>query len=307
MVVSSFSRTSPVNIAVNKDARCNLQCNYSFSYPPTTLKIKRQLNYLEFNTDVTAQPPVIYNNRNYSILEVRLYRPSLHKFAGTPADAEMIIMHTCPESLSPLYVCVPITKSSTSTTDATMFLDLIGSEISRTGTGTEGETVFNSPTFTLNKFVPMKPYLSYSGTEPWASASSASTIDFIVFQKENAVYISAVMFHILTKEPTAPATSLWPSHGIQIVKKSVTPAIFFNDVGPVARGGDSIYISCQPTGADGEILTKILPNSSQAIDRLSVKSSTNKMLIKIVIGACLMLLIWKIAIKIIKGLSGSKK
>jgi len=153
----------------------------------------------------------------------------------------------------------------------------------------------------------MKPYLSYSGTEPWASASSASTIDFIVFQKENAVYISAVMFRLLTKEPTAPATSLWPGHGIQIVQKAVTPAIFYNSIGPVARAGDSIYISCQPTGADGEILTALIPNSSQAVDRLAVTSSTNNILVKIVIGTSLMLLIWKMSIKIIKGLSGSKK
>ena len=307
-------RTSPINITVNKEARCNLQCNYSFSYPPTTLKIKRQSDYLEIIPEDVAQPPVIYNNRNYSVTAIRLYRPSLHKFTGSPADAEMIIIHTSTNSLSPLYVCIPITKSSTSTTDATMFLDMIGTEISRTGTGADGETAFNSPTFTLNKFVPMKPYLSYSGTYPWAAASSTSKVDFIVFTKDTPVYISAVTFNILAP-PTATVSTgnniaenaLWPANIIQIVEKDVTPTLFYNSTGPVARAGDSIYISCQPTGADGEILTALLPNSSQAVDRLSVKSSTNNMLVKIVIGTCLMLLIWKMSIKIIKGLSGSKK
>ncbi len=313
-------RTSPINITVNTDSKCTLLCNYSFSYPPTSLKIKRESNHLEFITDDTVQPPVIYNNRNYSVTEVRLYRPSLHKFAGVYADGEMMIVHTSVNSPNILIVCIPITKSSTSTTDATMFLDLIGTEISRTGTGSDGETVFNSPTFTLNKFVPMKPYLSYSGTYPWVSPSTGtsvgvaisapsdgeSNIDYIVFKKENAIYISVATFDRLT-ETTIAGNEIWKSNNIQIVDQSVTPKIFYNSTGPVVRAGDAIYISCQPTGADGEILTKILPNSSQMVDRLAVKAATNNLLVKITIGILLMIIIWKLAMKIMRGLSGSKK
>lgn len=303
-------RTSPINITVNIEAKCNLLCNYSFSYPPTTLKITRESNYLEFITDDTVQPPVIYNNRNYTVTSVRMYRTSLHKFAGNYADAEMLIVHTSTDSPNILIVCIPIKKSSTSTTDATMFLDLIGAEISNTGTGENGETVFNSPTFTLNKFVPMKPYVSYTGTYPWPSTASSeneSKIDYIVFKMENAVYISNAIFDNLTKTTSTGAEPLWPTHISQIANSGDTPPIFYNSTGPVVRAGDSIYISCQPTGADGEILTKLLPNSSQMIDRLSVKSATNKLFVKIVIGILLMIIIWKLAMKIIRGLSGSKK
>ena len=319
-----MTRTYPINITVNTEVKCNLLCNYSFSYPPTTLKIYRNAYPLDLCPglylipDETARPPVIYNNRNYHVTDVMLVRPSFHKFAGISADAEMIIVHTSDNFPNKLFVCIPIMKSSTSTTDATMFLDLIGAEISNTGTGENGETVFNNPTFTLNKFVPMKPYVSYTGRDAGIAARTKSNgvhiparvgadKDIIVFKKENALYISNAIFDNLTKTTSTGAEPLWPTHISQIANSSDTPPIFYNSTGPVVRAGDSIYISCQPTGADGEILTKLLPNSSQMIDRLSVKSATNKLFVKIVIGILLMIIIWKLAMKIIRGLSGSKK
>ena len=305
-----MSRTYPINITINPESKCDLLCNYSFSYPPTTLKINRNgigplsSAGLSLVPDDTAQPPVIYNSRNYHVTKVMLLRPSFHKFAGEHADAEMIIVHTTenfPNKL--LLVCIPIIKSDISTTDATMFLDLIGAEISNTGTGENGETVFNNPTFTLNKFVPMKPYVSYTGRD----ADDNKENDIIVFKKENAVYISNAIFDNLTKTTSTGTEPLWPTHISQIANSSDTPPIFYNSTGPVVRAGDSIYISCQPTGADGEILTKILPNSSQMVDRLSVKAATNKLFVKIIIGILLMIIIWKLAMKIMRGLSGSKK
>ena len=301
-----MSRTYPINIIINPESKCDLLCNYSFSYPPTTLKINRNgigplsSAGLSLVPDDTAQPPVIYNSRNYHVTKVMLLRPSFHKFAGDHADAEMIIVHTTENFPNKLLVCIPIMKSDTSTTDATMFLDLIGMEISRTGT--TGETVFNSPTFTLNKFVPMKPYVSYTGVD----ANDNKENDIIVFKKENAVYISYATFNLLTQTTTTQSAVLWPAHNTQIVAIGSPPS-FYNKTGPVVRAGDSIYISCQPTGADGEILTKILPNSSQMVDRLSVKAATNKLFVKIIIGILLMIIIWKLAMKIMRGLSGSKK
>ena len=293
-------RTWPINITVNKDSKCNLQCSYSFSYPPTSLKIYRY-GPIYLIPDDTVQPPVIYNNNNYNVQAIYIFRPSLHKFAGVSADAEMIIVHYSEKSPKALLVCIPITKSSTSTTEATTFLDLIGLEISRTGTGSDGETVFNNPTFTLNKFVPMKPYISYSGS----NGSEESTMDFIVFQKENSVYMSVATFNILTDDTKGSA--LWPAFNyLRVVNKSETSAIFYNSTGPVVRAGDSIYISCQPTGADGEILTQLLPNSSQMVDRLSVKAATNNLFVKVITGTLLMIIIWKLSIKIIRGVSGNK-
>ena len=311
-----MDRSYPINITVDTSVTCNGLCNYSFSYPPTSLKIKRG-TFIQLIPDNTAQPPVIYNNRNYNVTSAMLVRPSWHKFAGDYADAEMVIIHTSESFPNKLFVCIPITKSSTSTTDATTFLDLIGLEISRTGTGEDGETVFNNPTFTLNKFVPMKPYVSYTGRNQGQAETRDLTTgvvvtpakvgadnDIIVFKKENAVYISVVTFDILTKTTSTGAEPLWQVYNNQIVRKA--PRIFYNSTGPVVRAGDSIYISCQPTGADGELLTKVLPNSSQMVDRLSVKAASNDIFVKIIIGACLMVILWKIATTVIKGLSGNK-
>lgn len=109
-------------------------------------------------------PPVTYNDDLYDVLEARIYWKSLHGYSndstGEPlyADAELIIEHVNRKNTKRLMVCVPITKSSTTTADSAMFFDFIMTEISRTAPSSGQQTTYTKSTFTLDKFIPNKPF-----------------------------------------------------------------------------------------------------------------------------------------------------
>jgi carbonic anhydrase len=283
--------TAPIDITKNTDGMCNLKCSYSFKYSPTNLQITNQGSYLSFKVDNTMTPPVIYNEQNYNVQEVRLYYPSLHTYAGKNADAELIILHSNTNSTKQLLVSIPVMKSSTSTSDSSTFFDLILIEVQNTANSQGQQTTYNNPTFSLAKFVPMTPYYSYLGTLPWSPYDG--TYDYVVFSIDNAIAISTQSLRVL-KQVVAPTNST-----IQINPYDV----FFNSAGPVPPSKGEIYIDCQPTGDDGEVIMPAKPTSGGIIDNQTMKNLFNNNMVKILIGALIMIGIWKLSMKIINGIA----
>ena len=289
--------TAPVNVLVNLQQTCYSKCNYSFKYPITNLVIENNGTYLSFKLDDTQDSPVVYNNVTYNVFEIRIYQPSLHKYVNIDASGEMVIHHT--SSLGGnlnLMVCIPITPSSTSTTDATTFLDLIMNEVKRTAPNVNNKTTFSNPTFSINPFIPMKPYVSYNGTNVWSP--TRTNYDYIVFLKENAINISVSAMNVLRDVIKIHPTISIPTNNI-----NNTPKIFYNANGPEKQSSGEIYIDCQPTGDDGEILVAKKPESGQLIDKYAVRDAMNHTMVKIIIGAIVMIVIWFLAIKIINGIA----
>jgi len=283
--------TAPIDITKNTNGVCNLKCSYSFKYAPTNLQITNKRSYLSFKVDNTMTPPVIYNDQNYNVQEVRLYHPSLHTYAGQNADAELIILHSNVNSTKQLLVSVPVVKSSTSTSDSSTFFDLIMIEVQNRANSQGQQTTYNNPTFSLAKFVPMTPYYSYIGTLPWSP--NDGTYDYVVFGKENAIAISTQAISVL-KRMIAPTNSTI----------RVNPYdIFYNPGGPVPPSKGEIYIDCQPTGDDGEIILPVKIATATIIDKTLMQKLLNANLMKILVGACIMVIIWVLSIKIIDGIA----
>jgi hypothetical protein len=87
--------------------------------------------------------------------------------------------------------------------------------------------------FTLNKFIPMKQFYSYTTT----------IIDCIVFDVSNSIGINADDLTTFKKIVTAS-----PSNPFITMSNTPTP-LFINTKGPSnsITGGSDIYIDCQPT------------------------------------------------------------
>ena len=291
--MSCANATAPLDLIGNTDNICNLKCAYSFNYAPTGLRITNQGNYLSFLTDDANSPPVIYNDQNYNVKEVRLYTKSLHTWSGNQADAELVISHTNTTSTNKLLVCIPVTKSSTTTADSALFFDFIMAETQRTATSQGQQTVYNNPTLTLGKFIPLKPYYSYSGTLPWTPCDGKYS--YIVFKKGDAITMSPNAYNILR--------SLIPSpHNIRTSNQN-TGSIFYNASGPTPPSVGEIYIDCQPTGDDGEVLVPAKPDSGGVLDNELLNKIFNFTLVKLLVGVLVMLLIWKMAMKAITGIA----
>lgn len=299
--------TAPLNIVKNLQTVkiCKLKCAYQFDYSTTTLQISNSGSYLFINVDEVANPPVTYNDVKYNVEFCVIVQPSLHQYNNQKADAELIIVHKA-VSANPLYVCIPIKNSSTSTAASANFFDMIMSTVSQTAAAAGGKTIFTNSTFTLNKFVPMTPYFSYNGTNLFQPScnSKQSTIDYLVYHADNAITMTPQAF--ATLKLVIPTVQRFG----QAMAESVNlGGVFYNPSGPTPPNQEDIFIDCQPTGDDGEVLVAAKKDTSSMLDNKLVKNLMNNNLInsgiKIVIGLILMIFLWKVMLRIVKGITSS--
>jgi carbonic anhydrase len=289
---SCANATAPINITKNTDNICSLKCSYTFSYGTTNLLIQNNKDNLSWLVDDTNIAPVTYNDKSYNVREVRLYYPSLHTYTGERAAAELIISHANTMSTGNLLVCIPIIASSTSTAECLAYFDLILAEVAKTAPTLGTQTVLNLPTFSLDKFVPMKPYFSYSGSLPYTPCNGE--YDYVVFNLDNAITMSPEALNVLKQVTGEQKTNI-----SQINENG----LFYNAAGPVPPTKGQIYIDCQPTGADGEILVQVKPMSGGILNNDMFKKLVSYTLFKILIGALIMIVIWRLATKAIKGIA----
>jgi carbonic anhydrase len=303
-----MSRSAPLIIVKNTQGAniCNLKCAYQFDYATTSLQIMNRGDYLLWKVDEVNTPPVTYNDDLYNVLEARIYWKSLHAYltdsTTTPVytDAELIIQHVNRKNTKQLFVCVPITQSSTSTADSAMFFDFIMTEVARTAPSKGQQTSYNKSTFSLDKFVPTKPFYSYNGTFPWPPENGS--FDYIVFDKEDAITMSPNAYSMLQKVITA--------HEITALSGGTAGVeLFYNPNGPIPPNAGEIYIDCQPTGDDGEILVPAKLDSGGILDNELLKRMWNFTIVKIVVGFLVMIVLWVLASKILTSIakSASKK
>ena len=298
--MSCSKATAPVNITNNTTSTCDLKCDYSFKYPISNLQVTNRGDYLSLKTDPSSVPPVTYNAEQYQVQEIRIFRPSLHTFGGKNADAEMIIVHSSSSGSGKLLVCIPINKGLSATNKSGQALDSILSKVSKTAPSANKQTLVNLPTFTLNDFVPMKPFYSYNGTLPYAPCNGKYS--YVVFSKNNGGSLTmSLSAHSSLSKIISSST-----HKV----KNGSGGIYYNSKGPsqsTGTGGE-IYIECNPTGSDGETQVKSQNSSSTALfSKDSVSNVLNSVYFQVIIGAIVILGIMKLGQILLKKLTTTKK
>lgn len=279
--------TAPVDIVNNPDFTCDLKCEYSFKYPQSSLNVTNRGEYLSLKTDQSNTPPVTYNAEKYEVAEIRLYHPSLHSYSGKKAEAELIIVHNGVSSSGNLLVCVPIVTGSGSS-DTTEIFDTIVSEVAKTATSPGKKTTVNIPAFSVNKFIPMKPYFSYNGTLPYSPCNGDYA--YIVFSKnDGSLSMTELALQSLKKLTTANGYS----------SQKNKQGVFYNKKGPSnltgGSGKDDFYMVCDPTGSEGETQVVAEKTSSEKFNTESVTNLLkNNIVVQILIGAALIIALMKI-------------
>ena len=256
MSMSCDSATSPINVSMNSSEKCSMKCAYSFNYPITNLTVVNEGEYYRFGPDPQAVPPVVYNNDKYVVQEMRLYAPSLHRYGGQQNTAELVIVHDNLSGGRGLLVCIPLIQNGP-ITDASAIVD----ELIRTATqrapaqGASGGTI-PLPTFTFGKLVPYgKPFFSYQATLPYKPCTGS--VNIVVLSRDSAIGITAAIGTTITAN--------------QYVTHNPPTGVFYNAKGASnsAGSGGDIYIECQPTGEDGEILVDKTVDTSWMQDLLA--------------------------------------
>jgi carbonic anhydrase len=241
--VNCNNATAPINIVSNNSQTCDLKCNFSNNYTVTSVSAENKGGYIRYTFDTANVPPVTFNAEQYNVSDMKLYQPSLHKYGGVTCDAELIIYHTNITQNANVIVSVPIMATSTSTG----VMDTLISQVASRANSEGGKTTIGIPSFSLSNIVPSAPFYNYVGTFPVYPC--ISSVEYVVFDKPHAITITSSSLIQLKKIITQHSYST----------RSNTNGLFYNKTGPTTgngAAGDGIYIECNPTGADGNVLVK---------------------------------------------------
>jgi hypothetical protein len=272
---------APLNIVKSAD-KCSLKCLYFYKYGNSTCTVTNATDQLTIPYD--GDSDVLFNSIKYNPVEVKIFMPSIHKFDGSYADAEMVIVHT--GSSGGLFVCIPITTSTSTnaSTGTNLLTDIIKN------TPDKNSSSLNLQDFNLNYFIPKSSYFSYTGTRPYGECVSDVMYNYIVFPKNSLTVNKALI---------AELGNLIHDSYIPVYEGTC----FWNEKGTTTNGfsGDgNIWIDCQPTGEEGEIIYKEqLSSSSQTVNMDWIYS-----FLYVIIGIILMyggLLFFKFVLRMVTG------
>lgn len=258
--------------------KCDLKCDYSFKYQPSSCSVTNRGDYLSFSYDNTSNPPVLYNMNKYDVKEVRLYTPSIHSYANTKTDAELIIIHNSTSGSKPLLVCIPVKSSNSTSISAQLFSQVI-TTVSKSAPTNGSSTSVNTKLYNLSSLVPKKPYYSYTASEPYQPCMTQ--VDLIVYDPLNAnLDIGSDILNILKQVI---------SNNSYDVKKG-TSKLFYNEQGPsrFGSGNDEIYIDCQPVGVSEEEVVTIEDFGSSQTD---LKTMMANPLVQLVLGSAIFIIL----------------
>jgi len=229
---------APINIIRKEADKCSLKCLLWYNYGNSSCTVTNQSHALLIRYDGTSD--VMFNSIKYAPQEIRIYKPSIHTFDGQYADAEMVITHNSDNG--GLLICVPImSNTNANASTGTNLLD----DIIQHGPSQNESTSLNIHDFNLNFLIPKSAYYSYTGTKPYGKCGNAQ-YQYVVFPKQS-IQIQKDTLDALGGLIHDSYIAVYPGE------------CYYNEKGTTQNGfsGDGqIYIDCQPTGEEGDIVYK---------------------------------------------------
>ena len=227
---------SPQNISGN----CTYKCDFSFDFPVSSCTATNNGQALKLSLNCPS-PPVTFNNTKYNFLEADLYSPSLLLYNNQKSSSELLFMLSPVSGGKMLLVFIPLSTNGISGAGSNKISEII-TAASKGAPSQGGSTNQGIADFTLNDFIPMREFYSFS----------YSDYDYIAFGAQSAIYISQ-------KDLTNLQKIIKPVDGTPIASG---PKLFVNKKGPVKgiglSGGSDIYIDCQPTNSSEEETNEVV-------------------------------------------------
>lgn len=257
----------------NISGKCDLKCSYNFSYNESNSTAKNNNVMITLTPDNSSEPPVTYNTEKYTVSNMYITCPSLHRFNNVQVAAEFFIQHVPVKGGKNLTVAIPIILSSESSTASNLITQIIQS-VATNAPSNQETTNLNISGFTLQDIVPSQPFFSYTDTD---------NTNWIVFPIKDAIPLNNNTITTLS----------------QIIKPYKLPMrggeLFFNKNGPNnTNTNGEIYISCNPTGSSVETTEVVFDtNTVTPIDFNNIwKNPAFKIIIQILIACSLFIVIF---------------
>jgi hypothetical protein len=97
----------PINVKLDmKNEITNKVDLLRMDYQDSSCHIKNMCSHLLLSYDDSQRKQVVFNKKNYKLKNIKIYRPSLHKFDGIPAEGEVVLDHKGDKDT--LKICIPI-------------------------------------------------------------------------------------------------------------------------------------------------------------------------------------------------------
>lgn len=240
--MSNQTQPTPMNISPqNITGNCTLKCDFSFDFPVSSCTVTNYGTTLNLSINYSS-PPVIFNTTKYNFLSGGLNSPSQLLYNNQPTSAELMLYFQPVNGGKYFAVSIPLSTNGISSAGSNKISEIINAA-SKGAPAQGGSTNQGVADFTLNDFIPMKEFYSFSYPD---------FIDFISFGTQSAIYISQNDLTTLQKI-IKPTTYIPYASG---------PSLFVNKKGPVKglglSGGSDIYIDCQPTNSSEEETNEVV-------------------------------------------------
>ena len=300
--------TYPVDLKETNNI-CDITCNLSFDYNNSSNFSVDNYNgiYLNINYEEAPNPNVTLSSSKFTANQIRIFTPSLHKYNGKYADAELLINHTGNNNKN-LIISIPIKNegylSNSSNTLARIIGDMANSRINNF----TDPLIINNYSLNCNNLVPEKPFFYYEGCSNNPNFFINTNVKIIAFNYvENSKSSGAII--VDNKFMTNLKALLTNPNKISTVNISSTE-ILYNQNGPSNSKKENIYIDCQPTNEDGEIYTPLESGAPPNLFSNIFKSGLNNKemsIIKGLLGLFVMFIILYIAKILMEKIVGKLK
>tara|TARA_B100000524_G_scaffold49901_3_gene23566 strand:+ start:10484 stop:11458 length:975 start_codon:yes stop_codon:yes gene_type:complete len=123
----------------------------SLDYQDSICNVKNMCSYLLLPYDNTDNRQVIFDNKKYTLKNIKIFKPSLHKYDGIETEGEILLNHK--GGKGSLKICVPLVKTSNKNNENNTLKEIFRHSISKAQCDGESITVHNIK-LNANSFVP---------------------------------------------------------------------------------------------------------------------------------------------------------
>ena len=221
---------------------CDLPCRLWYNYTDSpNCNVSSTTDTMKINYD-GADSNIMYNSTMFQLetsYAISIYVGGIHRFGTPPArpSLEMVIKHKSTQNNSELYLCIPIYASGGASMNPL-------ETILTTYFPAKNISTVSVSNFNLNYLIPKSTFFIHTGAYHGTTSSNAI---YCVFPS-NTMNLSASAIQLLTGTMT-PYTQILarPIVLLQILKGTTLNGF---------SGDGQIYIDCQPTDSEGEIVIK---------------------------------------------------
>ena len=177
-MTASCNATAPIDIPTGSNVNA-IAGTFNCVYDPdmcsgASVTISEDRSHLSVKCSGGSKTTISFYGKIYAPTEIRIYAPSLHTYNGSPADAEMLIVHTPSTNSNAngdnagLIVSIPITIGNSNGNSDLAAIIQAANSINASTIALNASTPLNHD-INVNSFIPAKPYYVYYGTLPYDS------------------------------------------------------------------------------------------------------------------------------------------